>query len=59
MMVILDFYDRKVIGWALSADRETVHTTIPAIETAFANRKTREGLLFHSDRGCNIARKVS
>jgi transposase InsO family protein len=36
-----DLYDRKVIGWAFSADMETVHTAIPARETAFANRKTR------------------
>jgi transposase InsO family protein len=46
-----DLYDRKVISRDLSADMETVHTTIPAIEMAFANRKAREGLLFHSDRG--------
>jgi hypothetical protein len=48
---------QKVIGWALSADLETVHTTIPAIETAFANRKAREGLLFHSDRGSQYCAK--
>jgi hypothetical protein len=32
---VLDLYDRKVIGWAFSADMETVHTTIPAVEMAF------------------------
>jgi transposase InsO family protein len=26
---VLDLYDRKVIGWALSADMEAVHTTFP------------------------------
>ncbi|MDR1306122.1 MAG: hypothetical protein LBK74_00930, partial [Treponema sp.] len=40
-----------VIGWALSGDMETVHTAIPAVDMAFANRKAQEGLLFHSDRG--------
>jgi transposase InsO family protein len=39
------------IGWAFSADMEAVHTTIPAMEMAFANRKAQEGLIFHSDRG--------
>jgi transposase InsO family protein len=51
LTAVLDLFDRKVIGWALSADMETVHTTIPALEMAFANRRPRDGLLFHSDRG--------
>jgi hypothetical protein len=33
---------------------EAVYTTIPALETAFANRKDREGQIFHSDRGVRI-----
>jgi transposase InsO family protein len=55
LTVILDLYDRKVIGWTLSADMETVHTTIPAIETDVANRKAREGLF--SDRGVQYCAK--
>jgi transposase InsO family protein len=51
LTVVLDLYDRKVIGWALSAGMEAVHTTIPAMEMSIANRRPREGLLFHSDRG--------
>jgi transposase InsO family protein len=51
LTAVLDLNDRKVIGWALSADMEAVHTTIPALEMAFANRPARDGLLFHSDRG--------
>jgi transposase InsO family protein len=31
---MLDLFDRKVMGWALSADRESGHTTIPALEMA-------------------------
>jgi transposase InsO family protein len=58
LTVVLDLYDRKVIGWALSADTETVHTTIPALEMAFANREAREGLLFHSDRGAQYCAKA-
>jgi transposase InsO family protein len=56
--VILDLYDRKIIGWAFSTDMEAVHTTIPAMEMAFANRKAREGLIFHSDRGVQYCAKA-
>jgi transposase InsO family protein len=51
LTVVLDLFDRKVIGWALNGDMEACHTTIPAMEMAFANRRAREGLIFHSDRG--------
>jgi transposase InsO family protein len=51
LTVVLDLFDRKVIGWAFSADLETVHTTIPALEMACGNRPTQEGPPFHSDRG--------
>jgi transposase InsO family protein len=51
LTVVLDLYARKVIGWAFSDDMESVHTAIPAVEMAFATRKAREGLIFHSDRG--------
>jgi transposase InsO family protein len=46
LTVVLDLYDRKVIGWAFSTDLETAHTTIPALRMAFANRTAREGLVF-------------
>jgi transposase InsO family protein len=49
--------DRKVIGWAFSADMETVHTTVPAMEMAGASRKAQEGPLFHSDRGARYCAK--
>jgi transposase InsO family protein len=51
LTVVLDMFDRKVIGRALSGDMEAGHTAIPAMEMAFANRGAREGLTFHSDRG--------
>jgi transposase InsO family protein len=54
----LDLFDRKVIGWAFSADMETAHTAIPAVEMAFANRKAQEGLIFHSDRGVQYCAKA-
>jgi transposase InsO family protein len=51
LTAVLDLYDRKAIGWAFSGGLETIHTAIPALQTAFTNRAARAGLLFHSDRG--------
>ena len=51
LTVILDLFDRKIIGWALSADMETAHTTIAALEMAVKNRPPQDGLIFRSDRG--------
>jgi transposase InsO family protein len=51
LTVILDLFDRKIIGWALSGNLETVNTTIPALRMAVKNRTPLDGLIFHSDRG--------
>jgi len=51
LTVIMDLFDRKVIGWALSDCMETVHTTVPALKMAVSNREARQKLIFHSDRG--------
>jgi transposase InsO family protein len=57
LTVSLDLFDRKVIGWALSADMETCHTIIPALEMAIRNRVPQTGLIFHSDRGIQYCTK--
>jgi transposase InsO family protein len=51
LTVVLDLYDRKIIGWAFSGTMEAEVTTVKAFEMAFENRKPRSDLLFHSDRG--------
>jgi transposase InsO family protein len=51
LSIVLDLWDRKILGWALSSDLTTQKTSIPALEMALANRTPREGLIFHSDRG--------
>jgi transposase InsO family protein len=51
LTVVIDLFDRKVIGWSLSDNLEAVNTTIPAFEMAVKNRTPEEDLLFHSDRG--------
>jgi transposase InsO family protein len=49
--VILDLFSRAVVGWALDT---TLSTRLPkdALNMALTRRNTAEGLLHHSDRGC-------
>jgi len=51
LTVVIDLFDRKIIGWALSNNMEAVNTTIPAFEMAIKNRTPEKDLIFHSDRG--------
>jgi putative transposase len=55
LTVIIDLYDRKVIGWAFSISLKAVHTTIPAWMMAVRNRPITQVLIFHSDRGVQYA----
>jgi transposase InsO family protein len=57
LTVVLDLFDRKVIGWALSGDMETCHTVIPALDMADRNRAPRTGLNFHSGRSVQYCAK--
>ena len=51
LTVILDLFDRKVIGWSFSGNMETVNTTLAALKMAYKNRIAEKELIFHSDRG--------
>lgn len=55
LTVILDLYDRKVIGWSFSRSLKAMHTTIPAFIMAVKNRPITQKLIFHSDRGIQYA----
>ena len=50
LTVVLDLFDRKVIGWAFSNGMDTVATTVSALQMAVKNRPPQDGLIFHSDR---------
>jgi transposase InsO family protein len=54
--VILDLWDRSVIGRAFSEDMEAGHVC-DALMTARTNREPKSGLLFHSDRGVQYCSK--
>ncbi len=55
LTVILDLFDRKVIGWSQSADLSAENTVIAAWRMAVGNRPPSERLIFHSDRGIQYA----
>ena len=55
LTVIIDLYDRKVIGWSQSRDLRAESTSIAAWRMAIKNRAPSEKLLFHSDRGVQYA----
>lgn len=55
LTVILDLYDRKVVGWSLSNGLKTQETVLAAWYRAMANRPIQAGLIFHSDRGVQYA----
>jgi len=55
LTVIIDLYDRKVIGWSFSRSLKAAFTTIPAWKMAVGNRIFTGKLIFHSDRGIQYA----
>jgi putative transposase len=55
LTVILDLYDRKVIGWAMSDNMTARDTVVVAWRMAKNNRPIIDELLFHSDRGIQYA----
>jgi putative transposase len=58
LTIIMDLFDRKIIGWNLSNGLTINETTMPAWEMAVKNRKPKLGLIFHSDRGIQYSNKI-
>lgn len=58
LTIIMDLYDRKIVGWSLSSNMSAQQTTVAAWEMAVKNRSVSEGMLFHSDRGVQYACKA-
>ena len=55
LTIIMDLFDRKVIGWSLSSDLTARNTAIAAWKMAVKNRPIIHALVFHSDRGVQYA----
>jgi len=56
LATVIDLASRKVVGWAL-ADHMRTELVEDALSMAFANRAPDEGVVFHSDRGCQYTSK--
>jgi len=50
LAVILDLYNRGIVGWAMS-ERITSALTISALQMAIRERRPGRGLIHHSDQG--------
>ncbi|WP_432695585.1 IS3 family transposase [Marinobacterium sp. YM272] len=51
LAVVLDLYARKVVGWAVSTTADA-SLVIKALDDAWNRRGHPEGIMFHSDQGC-------
>jgi putative transposase len=51
LATVIDLSSRKVVGWALS-DHMRTELVGAALAMAFTTRRPAEGVIFHSDRGC-------
>lgn len=54
LVVIIDLFSRKVVGWSLG-DRLDAELSGEALRRALARRRPAPGLIFHSDRGSEFA----
>lgn len=55
LTVIIDLFDRKVIGWSQSRDLSAQNTCVAAWKMAVKNRLPSTRLIFYSDRGVQYA----
>jgi len=55
LTIVMDLFDRKIIGWSLSTDMTTGNTVLAALRMALLNRSVDRPLTFHSDRGVQYA----
>jgi transposase InsO family protein len=53
LATVIDLASRKVVGWAL-ADHMRTELVEEALQMAFVQRRPGEGVIFHSDRGCQL-----
>jgi putative transposase len=54
LAAILDVYSRHIVGWSMRADL-TEQLVLESLHQALGRRDHAEGLIFHSDRGCQYA----
>ena len=50
---VIDLHSRKVVGYAV-ADHLRTSLVVEALAAALVTRKPPSGIIFHSDRGCQL-----
>jgi len=55
LTIIMDLFDRSIIGWSMSSTLETSQTSVKAMKMALKHRKPEPDMIFHSDRGSQFA----
>jgi transposase InsO family protein len=58
LATVIDLSSRRIVGWALASHMRT-ELVSDALTMALRNRGPAEGLIFHSDRGCQLGFKGS
>jgi len=58
LTIVMDLFDRKIVGWSLSDNMTTKDTVIAAWNMAKKNRNINPKMLFHSDRGVQYASEL-
>ena len=56
LAVVMDLYNREVIGYSISKKIDT-ELVKQALSNAITRQGREEGLIFHSDRGCQYSSK--
>jgi len=55
LSIIMDLFDRRIVGGSLSATMSVSQTTAKAWQMALTHRVAQPGMIFHSDRGVQYA----
>jgi len=55
LTVIIEVYNRRIVGWSMSNSLKAAETTIPALKHAYRRFHPHNDLIFHSDRGIQYA----
>ncbi len=55
LTIIMDLFDRRIVGWSLSKSLKAEETVLSAWRMAVLHRPIQAGLIYHSDRGVQYA----
>jgi putative transposase len=59
LTIVMDLFNRDIIGWNLSSNMTTKDTVLAAINKAAMQYSFEDGMVFHSDRGAQYASKTT